>query len=217
MEGPAPHVPLLDRLKAETRALHAQAERSGVMAELIRRRLPRGRYVALLANLQVIYGALEGAQQRLRPSLRMSGADFPDLARAAALQQDLESFGGEPAEDAAAIVPAAHDYARRLATCDAPTLVAHLYVRCLGDLHGGQLLAPLVRQQYALDPARGGTSFYDYGDDDAVLALRATWREQIARYGAAGVHDEAIVAEARWAFAAHVRMFEQIQQATAAA
>ena len=52
MEPSAPTASLLERLKAETRALHAQAERTGVMAELIRRRLPRAGYVALLANLR---------------------------------------------------------------------------------------------------------------------------------------------------------------------
>lgn len=222
METPAPAVPLLERLKAETRALHAQAERTGVMAELIRRRLPRGRYVALLTNLRLIYGALEAAQRRLQAALRTAGVGFPDLARAEALRQDLACFDERPApaladaREAAAIVPAASDYAQRLARCDAPALVAHLYVRCLGDLHGGQVLAPLVREQYALGDHAGGTSFYDYGDDAAVRMLRAAWREQIARYGAGGAHDDAIVAEARWAFAAHVRLFEQLQAPAAA-
>ncbi len=223
MEASAPAAPLLERLKAETRALHAQAERTGVMAELIRRRLPRAGYVALLANLRLIYGALEAAQHRLQAVLRTAGVGFPDLARAAALQQDLACFddgraaaAAGSAREAAAIVPAASDYARRLASCDAPALVAHLYVRCLGDLHGGQVLAPLVREQYVLGELSGGTAFYDYGDDAAVRQLRTAWREQIARYGAGGTHDDRIVAEARWAFAAHVRMFEQLQAAIAA-
>lgn len=223
MQASAPAAPLLERLKAETRALHAQAERTGVMAELIRRRLPRAGYVALLANLRLIYGALEAAQQRLQAVLRTAGVGFPDLARAAALQQDLACFddgrapaAADSAREAAAIVPAACDYAQRLASCDAPALVAHLYVRCLGDLHGGQVLAPLVREQYALSEQAGGTAFYDYGDDAAVRQLRTAWREQIARYGAGGTHDDRIVAEARWAFAAHVRMFEQLQAPAAA-
>lgn len=222
MNGPARDAPLLERLKAETRALHAQAERTGVMAELIRRRLPRAGYIALLANLRLIYGALEAAQHRLQAVLRTAGVGFPDLARAAALQQDLACFAdgrapaAGPAREAAAIVPAASDYAQRLAACDAPALVAHLYVRCLGDLHGGQVLAPLVREQYALGDHAGGTAFYDYGDDAAVRRLRTAWREQIARYGAGGTHDDRIVAEARWAFAAHVRMFEQLQAPAAA-
>lgn len=218
MDAPAVTPRLLDRLKAETHALHLQAERSGVMGELIRRRIARRGYVALLANLHVVYRALESAQRRLRDPLDDAGLHFPDLSRADALQVDLTCLDppGAGADAPRPVVAAARDYAQRLAGCDVPALVAHLYVRCLGDLHGGQVLASLVRAHFALAEGTGGTSFYDFGGPGAVAALRARWREQIARGSAGGVHDDRIVSEARWAFAAHVRMFEEIQATVAA-
>ena len=50
---------LAARLKTETQGLHTLAERSGIMADLVRGRISLDRYCALLRNLQALYAALE--------------------------------------------------------------------------------------------------------------------------------------------------------------
>jgi heme oxygenase len=190
---------LPQRLKAATRTLHARAERSGVMAELLSRAIDREAYVALLANLQAIYDAMECSPE---------GLPMP-LARSAALAADLRAFG----RPAPAVVPATRDYVQRLRAlqgASAHRRWAHVYVRCLGDLHGGQVLARLVREHFALD-GTDGTRFYDFGDDDRVRALREALRAQFASLSLDAAQADEVVAEAVWAFEAHCRIFEQIR------
>jgi heme oxygenase len=196
---------LPQRLKAATRELHARAERSGVMADLLSRTVERGAYVALLANLRAIYGAMES----LPGGLLLPAA----LARSAALAADLRAFGGT----APAVAPATLDYVQRLRSlhgADAHRLWAHVYVRCLGDLHGGQILGRLVRELFALDGA-DGTRFYDFGDDDRVRGLRDALRLQLAALPLDPAQAGEVVAEAVWAFEAHCRIFEQIRRSPA--
>lgn len=196
---------LPQRLKAATRTLHARAERSGVMADLLSRTIEREAYVALLANLRAIYDAMESAP---------GGLLLPSpLARSAALEADLRAFGGP----APAVVPATRDYVQRLRAlhgAHSHRLWAHVYVRCLGDLHGGQILGRLVREHFALDGA-DGTRFYDFGDDDRVRELRDALRTQLASLALDAVLADEVVAEAVWAFEAHCRIFEQIRQRAA--
>jgi heme oxygenase len=194
---------LPQRLKAATRTLHARAERSGVMADLLSRRIGREAYVALLANLQAIYDAMESAPG----GLPMAAA----LARSAALAADLRAFGGP----APAVVPATRDYVQRLRSlqgANAHRRWAHVYVRCLGDLHGGQVLGRLVREHFALQGS-DGTGFYDFGDDGRVRVLRDALRERLASLPLDAAQADEVVAEAVWAFEAHCRIFEQIAAA----
>lgn len=45
-------------------------------------------------------------------------------------------------------------------------LLAHAYVRYLGDLSGGQLVAAKIRRVYSLPPPPGGTAFYEFDLDE---------------------------------------------------
>ena len=196
------------RLKFATRDLHARAEHSGVMAELLKGRIGRQAYVALLANLHAIYAALE---PMLGP---LGSADaFGSLARTAALESDLRAFDAEPVTR---LQPATLDYVERLRGLGTATrghrLWAHVYVRYLGDLHGGQILHRLVRERFA---SIGGTRFYDFGGDAEVGRLRHWLRGRLASTGLDDRQGDDVVAEAVWAFEAHCRLFEQIQASQA--
>lgn len=198
------------RLRDATRPWHVRAERSGVMGLLLRRRLSRAGYVRLLGSLLVMYEALEPALAREAPGLRALGPPAPALERVAALRTDLHDFGAPMAGAAAA--PWATDYAARidgLRGGRAHCLLAHVYVRYLGDLHGGQILGTLVRELYAL-PGADGTRFYDFGDETTVQQLRAELRGLLAAVRLTARQADEVVDEAVWAFAAHVALFEQL-------
>jgi heme oxygenase (biliverdin-producing, ferredoxin) len=193
---------LPQRLKAATRELHARAERSGVMADLLAGTIRREAYVALLVNLRAIYAALEAALDRGPASSALA-----PLFRHAALEADLRAFHAT----AQAPVPATLDYVQRLHAlrgANAHRLWAHAYVRYLGDLHGGQILSRRVRERFAV---ADGARFYEFGDEARVRALRGDLRSQLATLGLAAAQADEVVAEAVWAFEAHCRIFEQIQ------
>lgn len=205
---------LLEQLKAQTRDLHLQAERSGVMGDLLARRLSRGAYLALLHNLLALYEALEAAQSHRQDELRALGVDLPDLGRSAALRNDIEKLAAPGRGALPPLEAITETYVQRLQAIDARGLLAHVYLRCLGDLHGGQILAPLLRTLFGLhgDAAAAGLAFYDFGDETTLHQMRRSLREQLACCPVDAAQAQQLVDEARWGFGAHIELFEALQQ-----
>jgi len=199
---------LASRLRLETQDLHRQSERSGFMAALLRGRLDRPGYAALLLNLQAIYAALEAGLARLT---RASDIDFTPLHRSAALGRDLQHLAAHAGGDDA-LRPATRRYVQRLqalAGTDAPLLMAHAYVRYLGDLHGGQVLRQRVSGLLGLTDTRG-TSFYEFGPPEQVRHLIQGFRAGLDAWPADAAEADALVAEARLAFQLHIELFSQL-------
>jgi heme oxygenase (biliverdin-producing, ferredoxin) len=209
---PSGELPLTERLKSRTRELHLRAERSGVMGELIGGRIQAPAYVALLSNLLCLYGALEDALDAQAPALHRLGAVMPRANRASALREDLDCFSRAGWAAPRAPVAGTSAYVQRLRDVDdaaAHRLIAHAYVRLLGDLHGGQVLARIVRQTFAIAPGEG-TRFYEFGDAARVQALRDDFRARLAAVALPRALADEVVAEACWSFEQHCTMFEQI-------
>ncbi len=211
MSLPAPRVtpPLAQRLRAETRELHMAAERSPFMSALLRGRMERAPYAALLRNLIAIYAALEPALARHSAHRALAPFDFAALARLASLHEDLAAVA-DPTDVASPLRPAALRYVEHLHQLDADRpelLLAHAYVRYLGDLSGGQLLRGIVARSPALAPY-AGTAFYDFGDADTASALASAFRTALDL----AVVDEpdAVVGEARRAFVWHRELFDEL-------
>ena len=204
---------LTDRLRLGTRDLHRQAESTGVMAALLRGTLARDSYCALLRNLHAIYTALESAIAARSGDATIDALPWPELRRQAALAHDLDTLGGPGWRERLPLVPAAADYVARLqglAAVPSPSLLlAHAYVRYLGDLHGGQLLKQRVAGRLAPGPV--ATRFYEFGDAGQVQALIARFRSVLAAMQPDPVVADGMVAEARWAFEHHIRLFGQLQ------
>jgi heme oxygenase len=200
------------RLRDDTRALHVDAERSPFMAALLRGRMGREAYASLLGNLQAIYEVLEPALARHAAHPALAPLDLGALAREASLRKDLATLG-LPTLPAPRLCAAASHYAARLRELDGgrpELLLAHAYVRYLGDLSGGQLLRDIVARSPGLAP-EVGTSFYDFGDAASVAARAAAFREGL---DAAVVDDpDAVVAEARQAFVWHRQLFDELAEA----
>ena len=185
------------------------------MSDLLAGRITRARYIALLFNLHALYTALETAlvQQQTDPAIALlqTGA----LQRTAALACDLQSLQGTQWQQVLTLQPALRDYVSRLqvlAAAGSRALVAHAYVRYLGDLNGGQALARLVMRRLDLVGAEG-TRFYDFGTPDEVAARRTAFRSAIGQLPLRAGEADLIVEEACWAFRQHQRLFEELQSA----
>jgi heme oxygenase (biliverdin-producing, ferredoxin) len=205
---------LAKRLQRETRALHGQAEASALMGALIGGTIERGLYVALLRNLQAVYAALEAALGRHRSDPRLAFATAQPLLRSARIAQDLETLVASDPPAQSALVAATIDYAQQLnglAARDPLRLVAHAYVRYLGDLYGGQQLARGLRQHFGLQ-GDAGTRFYEFGSPAEVQALRQAFRAGLDAVQPNPAESDAIVDEARTAFRRHIELFEQLRR-----
>jgi heme oxygenase (biliverdin-producing, ferredoxin) len=211
MSEPPPPT-LAQRLKTATAAEHHRVERSGIMPALLRGQIGRAGYVALLRNLHAIYAALEPALLRHAGRAAVGPVVLPELFRRAAIEADLAALGAAAEASAVALAPATAQYVQRLRDIDVAQpglLVAHAYVRYLGDLSGGQQLRRIVARSLGLHGA-AGTSFYDFGDAGRVQALAQRLRAGLDAVGGLADDADAVVAEAESAFGRHRQLFEQL-------
>jgi heme oxygenase len=144
---------LAEALLEGTRALAAQAERSGIVHAIRRGRATRHGYALFLRSLLPAYRELESGLERHRhaPGLRLFA--WRTLYRAPGLEADLESLGGLAWEKSLPLLPAAEAYAGRIAAAaeNAGTrLIAHAYARHLGDLGRSQAMRKLLARSLGL-------------------------------------------------------------------
>ena len=207
---------LADALRQGTRALHTEVERTEFMRALLCGQMERRAYCLLLRSLHAIYASLEAALEASREHALLAGLYDPRLFRTAALARDLDDLHGTGWTDAIPIQPAGHAYRARLQTLasDQPDLLlAHAYVRYLGDLSGGQQLKRIVGRSLGLPGGMAGVAFYDFGDEAQTAALTAVFRERLTRVPASERDIGRIVVEAQDAFGRHRQLFEQLAAA----
>ena len=203
---------LADRLGSETRALHTAAERSTFMQALLRGRLTRSAYRALLCNLYALYASLEPALERHAADPMIAPVYEPALWRTASLAHDLHALNALSLADQPQPSPVALRYVLRLRHLEATEpglLLAHAYVRYLGDLSGGQVLRRIVTDSAAIG-APGAVAFYDFGDMTRVRALAHAFRHGLASLKLPGPKADALVAEAALGFRLHRLLFDEL-------
>ena len=208
-------IPITDRLRSDTRALHTEVERAGVMRLLLRGQLDRAGYCRLLRNLLVIYAALESGLSRHsnNPSLAILGCE--PMFRSNAIQEDLDFLHGTDWKEAIALTETATQYAAHLeylAERSPSLLGAHAYVRYLGDLSGGQMLNRIVAKSLTLQPNQG-VNFYDFGSEEDVANLAKKFRLGLDLMAEDEASARALVDEACAAFARHKTLFEALVEA----
>ena len=219
---------LAQRLRDDTAHLHREAERSPFMAALLAGRCDHVAYCLLLQHLCPVYAALEDSLPRAAHHPWLRGFWSPALRRLPALQADLACLqdlqGMSDGGLAGAVPPAVRSYATRIAALvpaasttvsdtAAAQLLAHAYVRYLGDLSGGQILRRIVRHSLGLTGA-AGTAFYDFGEPAQATALARQMREALQALPDSGAAADAAVSEARWCFDQHLRLFEALDTLT---
>jgi heme oxygenase (biliverdin-producing, ferredoxin) len=205
---------LVPALRERTGTLHAQAERSGIVQDILRGRVDRHGYALFLRNLLPAYQQLERGLERhaLAPGICMIAQ--PALYRAGALASDLESLCGSAWSSTLPLLAAGERYARRVAAAaedDGARLIAHAYVRYLGDLSGGQAMRKLLARPLGLD--HHGLGFYEFPDIGDHETFKAAYRDSIDRAAHEVAAVAAIVDEAAVAFELNIDVSKAVQEA----
>jgi heme oxygenase len=185
-------------MRERTRALHDEAERSGIIARMIDGTVDRAHYLRYLQNLLPVYRSLETALLQRREERAIAPVVRIELFRTQALERDIAALGGSAG---APILPASDRLSARinaLAQADGGAgVLAHVYARYLGDLNGGRILAR--RLQQTLDLGESALNFYRFPELDHPGRFARAYRASIDRAGeelddAAHVVEEAAVA-----------------------
>jgi len=204
-----------EQLKSATKGLHHEVERGPFMRALLRGKLDRAGYCALLRNLYDIYDALERALDTHAEHPGLKALRLPGLARREVLARDLEALHGPNWAAELELLEAGRRYVKHLRhlSLSAPELLAaHAYVRYLGDLSGGQLLQPIVAKSLKLSNGIG-TAFYEFGAPAEASALKQRFRAGLDEVAAAHAGDvSALVNEARTSFELHRSLFGELAQ-----
>jgi heme oxygenase len=205
-------VSLTEIMRASTRALHARAERSGIINSVLCGRTNRYGYALLLRNLLPAYRCLETGLEAHRNSPTLGAVVRSELYRAPALESDLNELVGGEWDCALPLLPAGQQYAQRVALAAERgdgRLIAHAYTRYLGDLSGGQVLKRLLGRTLGLRSQQ--LSFFEFPAIDDIEAFKQRYRRALDDCGTLVPDVNAVVAEAIAAFELNIAVSQAVQ------
>ena len=163
------------RLREGTQKSHTLAENTAFMKCFLKGIVEHEPFRQLVANLYFVYSALEDEMRRHVADPRVAPLYFPLLERTSQLEQDLAFYYEDNWRNCIEASAAGIRYVMRIhaiANDNPALLVAHAYVRYMGDLSGGQSLKAIIRSALAL-PEGQGTAFYEFKEIASVEARRA--------------------------------------------
>jgi len=202
---------LSELMRDATAAVHAEAENSPFVADLVNGTLPRAEFARLVRQLHAVYAELEAATAgSADPALVPFLA--PELARSAALTADLEYLVGPDWADEIPTVPATDAYGARIREVAdwSGGLLAHHYVRYMGDLSGGQILGRVVARVYEL-PDGFGTAAYRFEDIDSPKRFKDDYRVALDELAWDAEERDRVAAEAVVAFDCNTAIFRELE------
>lgn len=158
-------------LKELTAEAHKQAETQPFVKLIFSGSISKEDYARYLFNQEYAYSVLEAFAQEVGLL-----DDLPGIARADKIKQDINDLG-VPVPELPESATTAYIQHLRTIKDDPKKLMSHIYVRHMGDLFGGQMIAKKVP---------GSGNFYKFDDADALkAAIRAKLDDSLA--------DEALV------------------------
>ncbi|KAG0041884.1 heme oxygenase (decycling) 1 [Gryganskiella cystojenkinii] len=199
-------------LKEGTKYLHAEAGRSKFMKYFFKGEISLEVYGRFLVSLYQVYNAMEKALDEHKDNAQLALLYFPrELSRKPALEEDLEFFNGpEWRNMVLTISPAQQAYIDAIERCArSPTpelLAAHAYVRYLGDLSGGQVLAKRLTKFNDL-PEDQGVAFYHFPLIEDNDQFKEMFRKRLNQIEVSDELRAAIVQEAQDTFRRNIDIF----------
>ena len=182
----------MSNLKELTWEHHQNAERQSFVKEMFAKdpQISKERYACYLFNQHPQYNMLE--------MLSMMHGIFdgmPSLRRAPAIHEDYQELWGEANPHQPPLMPVVKEYMDHLMSIkdDAEKLMAHVYVRHMGDLSGGQMIAKRV-------PGEGRMYQFEQSHDELKELVRARL-------------DDSMADEAKLCFEFATKMFQQLGEA----
>lgn len=198
-------------IRAASRAQHTEAENSSFVVDLMKGRLSLEDYARYLANLAVVYEALE--QQTAQGIAFAGSAAIWDerLNRLPRIEEDLVHLGYSPWRSELPATPAARAYAEHIASLSGRSdirLLAHHYTRYLGDLSGGQAIAALVARHYGATEQQ--LSFYRFPEIEDIVRYKENYRSQLDALALTETQRDLLISEVQLAFRENQSIFDDL-------
>lgn len=203
--------PLSVVVRTATLDAHQAAERAPFVQDLLGGRLLVGEYVRLAVQHHAIYAVLEEAVAA-NADTSIAGLLAPELARLATLEADLAFLAGPDWAEDAEILSSTSAYCahlREVCFGSSVGLVAHHYVRYLGDLSGGQIIGRVLQRVYQFADERG-TEFYRFPAVGSPKAFKDRYRALLDGLGWTGATRSLMIDEVTAAYRLNADMFYEL-------
>lgn len=208
VSGPAPTLTFSQRLREETMRPHREAESEPFIDDLMAGRLNRDAYRALLEQYAVLYPTLEAVVAAQPADSVLAPFDHPGLHRTAALNADLDALSGTDRTPPVPL-PAARALAERFSSGLAPErLLAHHYLRYLGDLSGGLAIGKLVSRHYGIEPE--ALSMWRFAGIDKPKVFKDGYRAHLDAAPLSAEQQDALIDEAAIGYQMNQAIFREL-------
>lgn len=176
----------MSNLRELTKDAHTNAERSAFVKILFSGKINPKLYATYLKNQHPMYEILEVCAM---PHGLFEG--LPEIRRAPAILADFQELWKEEDGDPQ-ILDVTQDYIKYILSIkdDPKKLMAHIYVRHMGDLSGGQMISKRIP---------GSGKYYQFGDN--AEAIKEAIRSKL---------DDSMADEARVCFEYAKRFFDEM-------
>lgn len=182
----------MSNLKELTWEHHKNAERQAFVKEMFAKepQISAERYATYLFNQHPQYNMLE-----MFAMMHGLFDGMPSLRRAPAIHEDYQELWGEANPNQPPLMPVVKEYMNHLLTIkdDPEKLMAHVYVRHMGDLSGGQMISKRV-------PGSGKFYQFDQDHDELKEMIRSRINDDMAE-------------EAKLCFEFATQMFKELDEA----
>ncbi len=199
-------------LKEGTKESHSAAENTKFVASFLRGVVDYEEYRKLLTNFYYVYDTME---QRIRESEdpMVQAVRSESLERKEGIERDLEYYYGADWKEKQIPSDACNKYCHRInevAEENPYLLVAHHYTRYIGDLSGGKILKEITAR--VLKPPVGkGLDFYEFPSIPDAKLFKQNYRAVLDNLGTTVPQENALIAEANYAFELNMNMFDEIK------
>ena len=205
---------LRDQLKTGTREVHAVADKLFI-ANFTEDTMDRATYRHFLSQLYFLYVAMEEELRGSAEHPMVGPVHFPDeLERKAAIEQDLEFYYGPAWRGAISCLPSMTRYVERVREVgrgDHPELlIAHAYVRYLGDVSGGQIIKRIVGRLLSLPADGAGIAFFEFGHMESIPKFKDFYNARMNSLEISDETKESLVEEAKTSFQMTVDVFQDV-------
>ena len=164
----------MSNLRELTHDNHKRVEHTRFAHRLLKKQITPEQYYTYLSNQLVAYYALEYAA-----STKGVFKDIEDVCRSSRISKDMDElesvYGFDPVDTIPHVLPSTTKYIQYIQSIssDADSLMAHVYVRHMGDLSGGQIIKRFI-------PGSGLHYCFDGDIDDLKNKIRAKLHDGMA-------------------------------------
>lgn len=201
-----------DSLKTGVAREHEEAENGVFTQSIMKGTITPAIYRQFLAELYEIYKAIEETAEQNKEHETFGVTHFPtELNRVGAIEKDLEYYyGANWKEEVKSLAPTTAKYVARIKEVGKtnPTLlIAHCYVRYLGDMSGGRQIKYKLMKHFN---SQDGVAFFVFDQIDNVAHFKEYY---FGRMNSITINDNQLaelVIEAKKAFQFNIDLFKDM-------